>query len=69
MRGQLGVQPFLVDGDDDLAPIRGVTLPAGEAELLEPVDDPGDGAGGEAAPPGELGGGHRPVELQKMQEL
>jgi hypothetical protein len=36
---------------------------------LEPVDDGGDGAGGQARAAGERPGGHRPVQLEQSQAL
>src|SRR5262249_5057735 len=54
-------------GDDDLPPGRGVELAPNKSGFLQPVDQSGDRAGGEAGHLGEPSCRGRPVEKDQAQ--
>jgi hypothetical protein len=62
-------EPLLPELHQDAPAVAGVRRAAGEAGPGEPVDDPGDGAGGEAGGRGELAGGPAPARRQEREHL
>lgn len=64
-----GQEPLGAELDHDPPPVARIGGAARVAGPGEPVDDPGDGAGGEAGGGGELPGGLGPARGQEREHL